>query len=101
VLSRCLQFNLKRLDEAQIRGQIDARSWVRKASRPMRAVRQLARAADGSLRDGCRCSTRPSPTPAARGLDEPAVATMLGTVDRTRVRRCLRRWPTAMARAAA
>ena len=36
VLSRCLQFNLKQIPPAQIRGAACSRSWRRRASRPSR-----------------------------------------------------------------
>ena len=52
VLSRCLQFNLKRLSPAQIAAQMDfilAQEQI--ASEPA-ALKLLARAADGSMRDG-------------------------------------------------
>src|SRR5687767_10118872 len=52
VLSRCLQFNLKRLDEGQISGQITKILAAEGIDAAPGAVRQLARAADGSLRDG-------------------------------------------------
>jgi DNA polymerase-3 subunit gamma/tau len=52
VLSRCLQFNLKRLDEAQITGQITKILEAEAIPAQPGAIRQLARAADGSLRDG-------------------------------------------------
>lgn len=89
VLSRCLQFNLKRLDEEQIRGQVakilDAEGI---ASEPG-AVRQIAKAADGSLRDGLSLLDQAiAYTGAGAGngtLADDAVAKMLGTVDRTRV----------------
>src|SRR5690606_39719544 len=61
VLSRCLQFNLKRLDEDQIGGQITRILEAEGIAVEPGAVRQLSRAADGSLRDGLpldRKSTR-------------------------------------------
>src|SRR5690606_5436578 len=51
VLSRCLQFNLKRLDEGQIGGQIERILTAEDIPVEAGAVRQIARAADGSLRD--------------------------------------------------
>ena len=89
VLSRCLQFNLKRLDEAQIGGQIamilDAEGIAADAG----AIRQLAKAADGSLRDGLSLLDQAiAYTGSSRGggkLEDAAVATMLGTVDRSQV----------------
>src|SRR5690606_2615518 len=52
VLSRCLQFNLKRLDEDQIAGQVTRILEAEGVASEPGAVRQIARAADGSLRDG-------------------------------------------------
>src|SRR3546814_21074718 len=52
VLSRCLQFNLKRLDEEQIGGQISKILEAEGIAAKPGAVHQLASAADGSLRDG-------------------------------------------------
>ncbi|MGI8560176.1 MAG: DNA polymerase III subunit gamma/tau [Luteimonas sp.] len=89
VLSRCLQFNLKRLDEAQIAGQITMILQAEGIAVEPGAIRQLARAADGSLRDGLSLLDQAiAYTGASSGgaaLDDAAVATMLGTVDRTRV----------------
>src|SRR3546814_5588813 len=61
VLSRYLQFNLKRLDEEQISGQISKILAAEGIADEPGAAEQLARAADGSLRDGLsldRKSTR-------------------------------------------
>ncbi|MGH8031480.1 MAG: DNA polymerase III subunit gamma/tau, partial [Luteimonas sp.] len=89
VLSRCLQFNLKRLDLAQIEGQISKILEAEGIAAEPGAVRQLARAADGSLRDGLSLLDQAIAYTGANAggaaLDDGAVATMLGTVDRTRV----------------
>src|SRR5688572_14466659 len=89
VLSRCLQFNLKRLDEAQITGQITRILQAEGIQAETGAIAQLARAADGSLRDGLSLLDQAiAYTGANTGgaqLDDAAVAAMLGTVDRTRV----------------
>jgi DNA polymerase III subunit gamma/tau len=89
VLSRCLQFNLKRLDEAQIAGQITRIVQAEGIQADSAAIAQLARAADGSMRDGLSLLDQAiAYTGAASGggrLDAEAVATMLGTVDRARV----------------
>ena len=93
VLSRCLQFNLKRLDEAQIRGQIVKILAAEGIEADDDAVAQLARAADGSLRDGLSLLDQAiaySGSGAGGGrLDGAAVAAMLGTVDRSRVQALL------------
>jgi len=88
VLSRCLQFNLKRLDVEQIAGQIGMIVRAEGIDADEASIRQLARAADGSLRDGLSLLDQAiAYTGAGSGgrLEDAAVATMLGTVDRTRV----------------
>src|SRR5690606_10088786 len=88
VLSRCLQFNLKRLDEAQIRGQIAKILAAENIEADEDAVAQLAKAADGSLRDGLSLLDQAIAYTGGR-LDGEAVAAMLGTVDRSRVQALL------------
>ncbi|MDQ3494605.1 MAG: DNA polymerase III subunit gamma/tau, partial [Pseudomonadota bacterium] len=89
VLSRCLQFNLKRLDEAQIGGQIAMILDAEGIAIEPGAIRQLAKAADGSLRDGLSLLDQAiAYTGADNGsgaLTDVALTAMLGTVDRTRV----------------
>jgi DNA polymerase III subunit gamma/tau len=94
VLSRCLQFNLKRLDEAQIQGQITKILAAEGIPAEPGAIRQLSKAADGSLRDGLSLLDQAiAYTGASSGTDDvpgapltdAGVATMLGTVDRMRV----------------
>ncbi|MCR6662474.1 MAG: DNA polymerase III subunit gamma/tau [Luteimonas sp.] len=84
VLSRCLQFNLKRLDEEQIRGQIEKILGAEGIGSEPGAVRQIAKAADGSLRDGLSLLDQAIAYTGGTLADD-AVAKMLGTVDRTRV----------------
>ncbi|GHC06451.1 hypothetical protein GCM10010080_20690 [Thermomonas carbonis] len=88
VLSRCLQFNLKRLDEAQIRGQIVKILGAEGIEADDDAVRQLAHGADGSLRDALSLLDQAIAYTGGK-LDGAAVATMLGTVDRNRVQALL------------
>ncbi|HEY5804798.1 MAG TPA: DNA polymerase III subunit gamma/tau [Lysobacter sp.] len=89
VLSRCLQFNLKRLDEQQISGQMARILEAEGIAADSGAIRQLAKSADGSLRDGLSLLDQAiAYTGASAGgsaLGDAGVATMLGTVDRTRV----------------
>ncbi|QDH70532.1 DNA polymerase III subunit gamma/tau [Marilutibacter alkalisoli] len=89
VLSRCLQFNLKRLDEAQITGQIDKILEAEGIPAEPGAVRQIARGADGSLRDALslldQAIAYTGANSAGGTLEDAGVAAMLGTVDRTRV----------------
>ena len=84
VLSRCLQFNLKRLDEQQISGQITRILEAEGIPAESGAIRQLSKAADGSLRDGLSLLDQAIAYTGGK-LDDAAVAAMLGTVDRTRV----------------
>jgi len=84
VLSRCLQFNLKRLDEEQIRGQMTKILGAEAIEADTAAIAQLARAADGSLRDGLSLLDQ-AIAYAGGALREDGVRTMLGTVDRTQV----------------
>lgn len=84
VLSRCLQFNLKRLDEEQIGGQIRMILGQEGIVADDGAIRQIAKAADGSLRDGLSLLDQAIAYTGGK-LDQAAVATMLGTVDRTQV----------------
>lgn len=89
VLSRCLQFNLKRLDEQQIQGQMTRILEAEGIAVEAGAIRQLSKAADGSLRDGLSLLDQAIAYTGAGGeggaLGDAAVATMLGSVDRTRV----------------
>ena len=88
VLSRCLQFNLKRLDEDQISGQIGRILAAEEIQADDSAIRQIAKAADGSLRDGLSLLDQAiAYTGSGDGgaLREEGVRTMLGTVDRTQV----------------
>ncbi len=84
VLSRCLQFNLKRLDEEQIAGQMRMILGQEGIDFDDGAIVQLAKAADGSLRDGLSLLDQAIAYTGGK-LEDAAVATMLGTVDRTRV----------------
>ena len=84
VLSRCLQFNLRRLDEAQIGGQISRILAAEAIASEPGAVALLARAADGSLRDGLSLLDQAIAYTGGQ-LDTAAVTAMLGTVDRSQV----------------
>jgi DNA polymerase III subunit gamma/tau len=88
VLSRCLQFNLKRLDEQQISTQIAMILQAEEIAVEAGAIRQLAKAADGSLRDGLSLLDQAiayTGAGAGAALTDAAVAGMLGTVDRSHV----------------
>jgi len=84
VLSRCLQFNLKRLTETQIAGQMRHILAAENIEAEDGAIRQLARAAEGSLRDGLSLLDQALAF-GAGGLRDADVRAMLGTVDRGQV----------------
>ncbi len=81
VLSRCLQFNLKRLTPEQIRGQMEDILHRETVQFEVNAIKSLARAADGSLRDGLSLMDQ-AIVHGGGVLGEVTVAAMLGTVAR-------------------
>ncbi len=81
VLSRCLQFNLKRLTPDQIRGQMENILHSEQVGFEANAVKSLARSADGSLRDGLSLMDQ-AIVHGGGTLTESTVAAMLGTVAR-------------------
>ncbi|HUS24896.1 MAG TPA: DNA polymerase III subunit gamma/tau [Candidatus Binatia bacterium] len=89
VLSRCLQFNLKRLPAATIR-ELLARVLVEEklAAEPP-ALAELARAADGSMRDGLSLLDQAIAHCGGR-LTRAAVEEMLGTMGRQELYALLR-----------
>jgi DNA polymerase-3 subunit gamma/tau len=84
VLSRCLQFNLKRLTTQQI---VDRMSMICEAEdldAEAAALKRLARAASGSMRDALSLLDQALAYGADKLLD-PDVAAMLGSMDRHRI----------------
>jgi DNA polymerase-3 subunit gamma/tau len=82
VLSRCLQFNLKRLPQNLIR---DALADILKQEGlefELSAMGELARSADGSMRDGLSLLDQAIAFSGGRALERGAVEEMLGTVGR-------------------
>lgn len=84
VLSRCLQFNLKRLTEDQIAAQMDTILAAEQVEADAGSIELLARGADGSLRDGLSLLDQALAF-CGGALREADVRTMLGTVDRAQV----------------
>lgn len=84
VLSRCLQFNLKRLTVEQIQTQMTAILGAEGIEAEDAALAQLARAADGSLRDGLSLLDQ-AIAYGGGALREAEVRAMLGTVDRAQI----------------
>jgi DNA polymerase III subunit gamma/tau len=88
ILSRCLQFNLKSLSIPQITGQLDAILGKEQVEAESGAVRQLAFAAHGSMRDAL--SLLDQAIAYGQGaLREAEVCTLLGTIDRNVIYRLL------------
>lgn len=84
VLSRCLQFNLKRLGPEEIQGQLARITAAEGVAAEPAALELLARAADGSVRDSL--SLLDQAIAHGSGVVETAAVTdMLGTIDRGRV----------------
>lgn len=80
ILSRCLQFHLKALDQEQIRGQLEHVLHAEQISAETRALQLLARAADGSMRDALSLTDQAI----AMGQGQVTTSTvndMLGTLD--------------------
>ncbi|AVQ85883.1 DNA polymerase III subunit gamma/tau [Plesiomonas shigelloides] len=80
ILSRCLQFHLKALDPDQIRAQLEKVLTAEAIPFEARALLQLARAAEGSMRDALSLADQAI---AMGGGDVTAtgVSHMLGTLD--------------------
>ncbi|HEY4126901.1 MAG TPA: DNA polymerase III subunit gamma/tau [Gammaproteobacteria bacterium] len=88
VLSRCLQFNLKRLPENLISGRINHILDAEGIKYEPAAVSLLAHAADGSLRDGLSLLDQ-SIAFGGGEVKDADVRSMLGTIERTHVRALL------------
>ncbi len=88
VLSRCLQFNLKRLSPKLIRERLDLICGEEKVNADAAALAMIARAADGSLRDALSLLDQ-AIAYCGGDVTSDAVAEMLGTIDRQHVSRIL------------
>jgi DNA polymerase-3 subunit gamma/tau len=89
VLSRCLQFNLKRLTPKLIRDRLAHICEAEDINAEAPALAMLARAADGSLRDALSLLDQAIAYCGGDVLEEP-VGVMLGTIDRQHVSALLR-----------
>ncbi len=88
VLSRCLQFNLKRLTLKLIQDRLAHICDAENIDAETTALAMLARAADGSLRDALSLLDQAIAYCGGK-VDEESVALMLGTIDRNHVIRLL------------
>jgi len=98
VLSRCLQFNLKRLLPDLISGQLQTILAAEGVAYEEPALRLLARAADGSMRDALSLLDQAIAFGAGH-VKENDVREMLGTIDRHVVQRLLQALSVGDARA--
>lgn len=88
VLSRCLQFSLKRLSVEEIGRQLEKILTAEKIEHDAPSIRLLARAADGSMRDGLSLLDQAIAYGGGR-LNEADVRAMLGTIDQNTIDRLL------------
>ncbi len=88
VLSRCIKFNLKRLTPEQIGGQLQQILRAEGIAFDDESVEVLARAADGSLRDGLSLLDQAIAHGGGK-ISATDVHAMLGTVERAKVRALL------------
>ncbi|MGB5333549.1 MAG: DNA polymerase III subunit gamma/tau [Woeseiaceae bacterium] len=89
VLSRCLQFNLKRMTPRLISDRLAYICEAESIEFNTAALALLARAADGSMRDALSLLDQAIAYCGGK-IDEAQVALMLGTIDREYVSRLLR-----------
>jgi DNA polymerase-3 subunit gamma/tau len=86
VLSRCLQFNLKRLPVGLIAEHLNMVLDAEKITHDAAAVKLVAQAADGSMRDALSLTDQLIAFGGGK-VDEGAARSMLGTIDRDHVAR--------------
>jgi len=84
VLSRCLQFHLKRLRDDQIAAQLEKILKAEGIEFDEGSLRLLARSADGSLRDALSLLDQAIAHGGGR-VSEPEIRVMLGSIDRDTV----------------
>ena len=88
VLSRCLQFNLKRLTPKLIRDRLELICAAENIKADAAALASLARAADGSLRDALSLLDQ-AIAYCGGDVDNESVGVMLGTIERQHINRLL------------
>ena len=88
ILSRCLQFNLKRLPGTAIKAHLDSVLAQEDIAREPAALALIARAADGSMRDALSLLDQAIAFGGGRVMQDD-VAAMLGAIDRRHLTRLL------------
>src|SRR6185503_8862776 len=96
VLSRCLQFNLKRLPVALIAEHLNKVLDAEKIAHDAAAVKLVAQSADGSMRDALSLTDQLIAFGGGK-VEESGARSMLGTIDRDHVARLGRALATASA----
>jgi DNA polymerase III subunit gamma/tau len=89
VLSRCLQFNLKRHTVAQIQSRLEQICAAEKIAADAEGLKALARAADGSMRDALSLLDQGVAFGGGK-IEADAIHGMLGSIDRGHVLRILK-----------
>lgn len=89
VLSRCLQFNLKRMTPRLILDRLAYICGEEKIDFELAALSLIARAADGSMRDALSLLDQAIAYCGGK-IEEASTATMLGTIDRDHVMRLMK-----------
>ena len=85
VISRCMRFDLRRIDEGVIAAQLARVTAAEGRQADEAALAMLARAGDGSMRDALSLLDQALATSAGAPLDAGAVRAMLGLADRAQV----------------
>ena len=88
VLSRCLQFNLKRFTVAQIQAQLERICAAENIPSDVVGLKAIARAADGSMRDALSLLDQGVAFGAGK-VEGQLILAMLGSIDRGHVLRML------------
>jgi DNA polymerase-3 subunit gamma/tau len=88
VLSRCLQFNLKRFTAAQIQTQLTKICAAENVPADAAGLKAIARAADGSMRDALSLLDQGIAFGGGK-IEGSSIASMLGSIDRRHVQRML------------
>ncbi|HLQ26448.1 MAG TPA: DNA polymerase III subunit gamma/tau [Acidiferrobacterales bacterium] len=88
ILSRCLQFNLKRLTPDLIAGQLEKILTAEQVNFDSPSLKLLAQAADGSMRDALSLLDQAIAFGAGK-VAEPEVREMLGSIDQDVIERLL------------
>ena len=88
VLSRCLQFNLKKLTVAQIQAQLERICAAESIAAEPEGLKAIARAADGSMRDALSMLDQGVAFGGGK-VTAYGISSMLGSIDRAHVLRML------------